>query len=26
MLDGYDHNTPPEVTTASLTGLFGAHR
>jgi len=26
MLDGYDHNTPPEVITPILTGLFGAHR
>jgi pimeloyl-ACP methyl ester carboxylesterase len=26
MLDGYDHNAPPEVITPILTGFFGAHR
>jgi hypothetical protein len=24
MLDGYDHNAPPEVITHILTGFFGA--
>lgn len=26
MLDGYDHNAPPEVITPILTGFFGTHR
>jgi pimeloyl-ACP methyl ester carboxylesterase len=26
MLDGYDHNAPPEVITPILTDFFGAHR
>jgi hypothetical protein len=26
MLDGYDHNAPPEVLTQLLTGFFGGHR
>jgi pimeloyl-ACP methyl ester carboxylesterase len=26
MLDGYDHNAPPEVITPILAGFFGAHR
>ena len=26
MLDGYDHNAPPEVITPIMTGFFGAHR